>query len=205
MIKRLFSTINLLRESIAKLLDFDSPLRQLGVGRVRSQDAPHYNGYAEECEEGSERYCFGQFAWEEVDNGRGVECEEYLFELGQLYEGFILQVSLQITACRCYTPLIYLQMARNYWHRRHLPNSPLDHYLHSTMRLLWHVMLLLVLPLPLLLRLLWGMLRRKEGQADEASGRPIFERRSKARISGSCANDGRGFGWKTRTTSVCTV
>ena len=60
-------------------------------------------------------------------------------------------------------------MARHHRDYCRLPNTPLDHYLHNSMRMLWDVVLLHLLFLPEVLRLLWRLVRRQEGQANEAS------------------------------------
>jgi hypothetical protein len=45
-------------------------------------------------------------------------------------------------------------MASNNWNRRRLPNTTIDHNMHSPMRVLWDVLLLQLFLVPEMLRLL---------------------------------------------------
>src|SRR5450756_2446577 len=93
--------------------------------------------------------------------------------------------------------------------RCRFPNYSIGRYMHSSMLLLWILVLLQLLFVLEVLRLLRRFLCGEEGQTDEASRRSILSSTS-TRIPGSCSDDDWCRVWdcccgarEARASSIC--
>lgn len=82
-------------------------------------------------------------------------------------------------------------MARNSRDHCRLPRRAFNTLVHYQVRVLWEVLLLQLHVFPLMLRLLWWIVRWEKGQADEAPGWTVCLTWTRSRIPGSSADDGR--------------